>query len=66
MGRWNSVLLGLLLPSALNSGDYLDPFVTATHQYLYLSLLLSEACLALSGLSLVDYEGRFGFGPKKS
>lgn len=66
MGHWNSVLLGLLLPSAFNSGNYLDAFVTATHKWLYLSLFLSEAYLDLSGLSLVDYEGRFSSVLKKS
>lgn len=66
MGHWNSVLLGLLLPSAFNSGNYSDPFVTATHKWLYPSLFLSEAYLDLSGLSLVDYKGRFSSVLKKS
>lgn len=31
IGHGNSVLLGLLPPSALNSGNPLDHFVPATH-----------------------------------
>lgn len=31
IGHGNSLLLGLLVPSTLNSGDPLDHFVLATH-----------------------------------